>query len=245
MKILRTTLLATTALFSAALTNAQTADEIISKHISAIGGKEKISQIRSLYTEGSMEIMGNEAQMTVYVLNGKGYKTEMDFNGQKIVNALNEKGGWMINPMLGSSDPQPIPEEQFNAGKDQLVIGGALFGYPANGDKAELAGKEKVNNADAYKIKVTTKESDATTYFIDANTFYVLKVVKTADIAGQEAEIETTFSDYKKTDYGYVLPYKIEMVLPQGFSFATNVKKVEINKEIDPRIFEMPNESNK
>jgi hypothetical protein len=240
MKILKTGLLAATALFSTALVNAQTADEIISNHISAIGGKDKITQIKSIYMEGSMEIMGNEAPMTTYLLNRKGFKSEVEFNGQKIVNALNEKGGWMINPMMGSSEPQPIPDEQFQAGKDQMVVGGALLDYQTKGDKIELVGKEKVANTDAYKIKLTTKENDAATYFIDANTFYILKMIRKANMAGQEAEVETSFSDYKKTDYGYVVPFKIEITLPQGFSLATNMKKVEVNKEIDPKIFEMP-----
>ena len=40
---------------------AQTVDEILSKHIDAIGGKEKISQVKSIYTEISMEVMGNSA----------------------------------------------------------------------------------------------------------------------------------------------------------------------------------------
>lgn len=236
----KTTLLAATALFSTALVQAQTADEVISKHITAIGGKEKISQIKSLYMEGAVDIMGNEAPMTSYILNRKGYKSEMEFNGQKIVNAMNEKGGWMINPMMGSSTPQPIPAEQFKSGKDQMVIGGALLDYQAQGSKAELLGKEKVANADAYKVKVTTKENDAATYFIDANTFYLVKMIRVANMGGQEAEFETAFSEHKKTDYGFTMPYKTEVTLPQGFSLAINFKKVEVNKEIDPKIFEMP-----
>lgn len=240
MKVLKTGLLAATVLFSTALVNAQTADEIISKHLTAIGGKEKINQIKSIYMEGSMEIMGNEAPMTTYLLNGKGFKSEVEFNGQKIVNAMNEKGGWMINPMMGSTSPQPLPQEQFEAGKDQMVIGGALLTYQTNGEKAELVGKEKLNNVDAYKIKLTAKDSNATTYFIDANTYYILKMIKVANMAGQEAEVETSFSDYKPTDYGYIVPFKVEITLPQGFSLATNMKKVEVNKEIDPKIFEMP-----
>jgi hypothetical protein len=103
-----------------------------------------------------------------------------------------------------------------------------------------LVGKEKLNNVDAYKIKLTSKDNDASTYFIDANTYYLLKMIKVANMAGQEAEVETSFSDYKTTDYGYVIPYKVEITLPQGFSLAMNMKKVEVNKEIDPKIFEMP-----
>lgn len=239
MKILKTGLIAATALFST-MVHAQTADEVINKYITAIGGKEKINQIKSLYMEGAVEIMGNEAPMTSYLLNGKGYKSEMEFNGQKIVNAINEKGGWMINPMMGSADPQPIPAEQFKSGKDQMSVGGGLFDYQTKGNKAELLGKEKVANADAYKIKLTTTDNDVTTYFIDANNYYLVKMVKVANMGGQEAELETSFSDFKKTDFGFTVPYKTEIALPQGFNLAINYKKVEVNKEMDPKIFEMP-----
>jgi len=51
--------------------SAQTADEIISKHIDALGGKDAIAKVTSLYMEGSMQVMGNEAPTTVTVLAGK------------------------------------------------------------------------------------------------------------------------------------------------------------------------------
>ncbi|MBI1783302.1 MAG: DUF4292 domain-containing protein, partial [Sphingobacteriales bacterium] len=45
-------------LFTVAV-NAQTVDEIIGKHIDAIGGKDKIAQLKSVSQESTTEIMGN------------------------------------------------------------------------------------------------------------------------------------------------------------------------------------------
>jgi len=77
MKLLHIALVAATTLGSVAITRAQTADEIVAKHISAIGGKEKLMQINSLYQENTIEVMGNEASSTTTILNGKGLKNEV------------------------------------------------------------------------------------------------------------------------------------------------------------------------
>ena len=84
------------AILIASVSQAQTADDIVNKYVEAIGGKEKISQLKSIYTETSMDAMGNSSTAFEYLLEGKGYKTESDFNGMKIINCYTDKGGWQL-----------------------------------------------------------------------------------------------------------------------------------------------------
>lgn len=218
------------AVLSISALQAQTVDEIINKHTEAVGGKEKLSQAKSLYVENTMEVMGNQAPSTEYVLEGKGYKSESEFNGAKIINCYTDKAGWMVNPMMGASDPQAMPEEAYKSGKDQIYIEGPLVDYAAKGNKVELLGKEN----DSYKIKV----NDETTYYVDASSYYITKTSTKGEMMGQPVEVVVTFSDYKKTDFGIVIPYSKTVDLG-GFSLTFKRNKVEVNKEIDPKIFEM------
>ena len=214
---------------------AQSVDDIVSKHIDALGGKAVLAAVKSVYVESSMEVMGNEAPTTTYILMGKGYKSETDFNVTKIVQVVTDQGGWMVNPMTGSTGAQPLPKEQLKNAQLNLTPGGPLMDYAKKGLKAELIGKDSAN----YKIKVTGPDGVDVTYFIDMKSYLINKTVNKMNMGGQDMEQSIIFSDYRKTDAGYMMPYSQQLVLPQMTLSIVN-KKIEINKDIDPKIFEMP-----
>src|SRR4051812_13580589 len=98
---------------------AQSADDIINKHVEAVGGKDLLSKISSLYMEVSTQVMGNQMTGTVTVLNGKGFKSESSVNGQTIIQCITDTAGWMVNPMAGITQPTAMPGDAYKAGRLQ------------------------------------------------------------------------------------------------------------------------------
>ena len=235
---MKTFLLSLTSLLLFFAAKAQTTDDIIAKHIDAIGGKEKLSQITSIYMEKNTEVMGNESTSKTTILNGKGYRNEMDFNGQQIVQVVTDKSGWAINPFAGSSSATAITPEQYKSSEDGIYVD-PLFNYAGHGAKVELIGQEKVGDINTYKLKYTNKDSAVTTFYIDPATNYIIQEVRTGDVQGQPTDITVSFSDYKKIDFGLVVPYTMGIDMGQ-FNLKSTTAKVEVNKAVDPSVFEMP-----
>ena len=237
MKFLKLCLLSLTALFTVSV-NAQTADEIIAKHIEATGGKEKLGAINSVRMESTMNVMDNDAASTTIVLNGKGYRSESDFGGQKLIQVVTDKSGWAVNPFGGSSEPTAMPDDQYKSGVSQIYIV-PFLNYAARGEKAELLGKEKVGTVDAYKIKMTSKDNVASTYYVDPSTYYIVQSTRSADMGGQQVNVTAVFSDFKKLDYGWVTPQTTQISFGDQFSMTSKVKKIEVNAPVDATVFEM------
>jgi hypothetical protein len=229
-------ILVVAALAGAVTWSAQTADEIVGKYVAAIGGKDAIAKVKSVSMESSLSMMGAENPSTTTILDGVGYKSETDVNGTKIVQCYTDKGGWIINPMTGVANATPMPDDIYNAGKAQINVGGGLYDYAAKGSTVELLGKDGT----AYKIKLTSKEKVESVYLIDSTTYLVTTVTSKGKMQDQDVDITTKLSDYRKTELGYVIPYGIDVDLGGQFQLTIAVKKVELNKTIDPSIFAMP-----
>src|SRR5206468_12941955 len=120
MKVLKHGLLLLTTLVCFASLHAQTADKVINKHINAMGGKDKLSKLKSIHMDMSMQMMGNDLPASVTIVEGKGYRSESEVQGQKIIQVITDTGGWMINPMMGATTPQSLPAEQAKPAESQL-----------------------------------------------------------------------------------------------------------------------------
>ena len=214
---------------------AQSAEEIVAKNLDAIGGKALLTSIKSIVIETSVDVAGNEAPSTTYILNGKGFRAETDFQGSKIIQCVTKTGGWTVIPPMGQTTPTALPDEAVKQSQWQLYVGGPLMAYSDEGGKIELIGKDTAD----YKIHLTNSGGVDQTFYINMKTYLLDMTVLKSSQGGQDFEVTTTFSDYRKTDGGPLEAFTQVRVLPQ-YTLNITLKKVEVNKEIDPAIFEMP-----
>ena len=111
--------------------------------------------------------------------------------------------------------------------------------YKEKGSIVELTGSDSVNGVKAIRMKIKDKNNTETTMWLDPNTYYILKqeVKLTAD--GQEVVSTSIFSDFKKTESGMVMPF-VTNTSNQGFDITITHTKIDFNKDIDPKIFDLP-----
>ena len=233
MKYLKSLLFAVTAMVGIQTAKAQTADEVINKFIAAIGGKEKMMALNSLKLDGSLNVQGFDIGLTITVLNGKGSRTDISVPGQSDgYRIMTPNGGWNYLPFRGMTAPEASTDEEVKAGQAPLDLQTPLLNYAAKGHKVELLGKDKVDNADCYKLKVTYKNGKVATLYIDATTYYRIKSVSTLNVNGTDTEVETTYADFRKTSEGYVFPYS-----QTSINGTITFSSIEVNKPVDENIF--------
>jgi outer membrane lipoprotein-sorting protein len=234
-------------LLSATPVLAQTADEIIEKHLAAVGGRATLSTVSSRVATGSIALTTpvGELKGTVEVYNKKPNKqrtlVKIDasaFGGTEIINDQRFDGttGYVIDSFNGNRD---ITGEQLEAMKNGSFPN-PLLTYKANGTTATLGNREKVGTSDAYVIQLTPKSGPGLKAFIDAETFMLVRTMISVNVPQLGGPIEQTseFSDFRDVD-GIKIPHATKTSNPVQTITAT-VTAVKHNVEIDDSSFVKP-----
>ena len=236
MKLLRTALIALTLISGSLTVQAQTADEIISKHIAAIGGEDKWKSLNTIKMTGSMSAQGMEMPLTLTQIHMKASRLDMTIMGTSNYQIVTDKEGWVYFPIQQQQKPEPMTADQLKVQQDQLDIQDELIDYKAKGSKVEYLGKDDMEGTEVHKIRLTKKEGKEKTLFFDAASYYILKEVDKVEVDGKQEEVATVFANYLKLPEGIVFPMTIET--PMG---TFNIQTVEINPKVDESIFKPTN----
>jgi outer membrane lipoprotein-sorting protein len=215
---------------------AQSADEIIAKHIEAIGGADNWKKVNSIRQEATLSVQGMDIPVIVTLVHNKGSKQEFTVMGMTGYTIITNEGGWSFNPMMGQSKPEPMTSDDLKYGKDQLDAQGEFLNYKEKGHSVESLGKEDIDGTECFKIKLTRKSGTESVFFIDPKTYYPIRISSKVVANGQEVESIVNLSNYQKLPEGIVVPFTMEnSQMPAPITMT----KIVINAPIDESIFKV------
>ena len=221
------------ALMTGGAVKAQTVDEIVQKHNEAMGGVEAWNKINSLKLIGNVNANGMEIPVSVTKVKDKGMRTDVEVMGIKGFVIMTPTAGWMFMPFgNGQTKPEPMTAEMLKSQQGELDVMDELMNYASKGSKLEYVGKDDVDGTECFKLKLTDKDGNLTTLFIDPATYYTIREVQKVKADGKEQEVVSNQSNFQKLPEGIVVPMSMS-----GDMGNTTITKVEVNTVNDDNIF--------
>ena len=163
---------------SGVITKAQTVDEIVAKHIEAVGGVDAWKKVNSIRMEGTVMVQGADVSVIVTSVNKKGARQDISLMGMNGFVIITPTAGWTYLPFQGQNEVDAMTEDDLKETVDELDIEGKLIGYKEKGTTIDYLGKEDVDGTECDKLAVTTKSGNKETCFIDPASSHIIKSIK-------------------------------------------------------------------
>jgi outer membrane lipoprotein-sorting protein len=231
----KTILLSLMTLISVSLMSQDLAT-IISKHEKAIG-MDAMNKVKTAKIEAVMSSMGMEMKMTMYEKQPDKIRNEIEMTGMnmQIVTVINGDKGYMINPMMGSSEPTPLDEMTLASAKNQRIIGSSIARQMKEG-KVSLVGDSEYEGKAAFKIKIETEAGPAYMY-IDKKDYLVRATEMEVSQMGQTYNTTIKMDDYRDVN-GIKLAHKM-ITNAAGQNMVLSYTKVEMDIPLPDSLFEV------
>jgi outer membrane lipoprotein-sorting protein len=225
-----------------------TAEQIVERHVAAIGGLEAWHNVRSVVIEGQMDAGSTPVRQLPFVLKEKrGHKSrlELTIGEQTAVQIYDGKNGWKVRPYTNRNEVETMTATELaaSAAANADDLDGPLVDYRQKGMALALVGTSLVKDHAAYQLKLTPKTGTARNIWVDGQSFMTLKIdagSRTLDTRKYPASVY--YSDYH-AEKGLSFAHAQETVIEHSKAPAAKltISKVRVNEPIEDSAFEKPN----
>jgi outer membrane lipoprotein-sorting protein len=225
---------------------AQTADEIVEKHLAAIGGREAIGRVRTRVSTGTVTVttplgeLAGTVESFAKAPNKSRTLVKIDltaFGADQLINDQRFDGNsaYVIDSLNGNRD---ITGTQLEAMKNN-GFPTALLDYRARGHAIALIGKEPAAGRPAFVLEITPKTGPRARTWIDVESYLVVKTSVRIDAPSVGVVEQTTeFNDYRTVD-GVKVAFSVKSSNAMQTVTAT-LTDVKHNVEVDDTSFAKP-----
>jgi hypothetical protein len=232
------------------------AEQIVERNVAARGGlaawhgvhsmiwKGKVGAGATSYpvvTKGHLEIKQRDETLLPYTLEIKRpikTRLEIQFKGQTAVQVFDGVQGWKLRPYLGRNDWDPYTADEARQAAAEPGVDGFLVDYAAKGAKVDLIGTEKVEDKDAYKLKITMRGGQVRHIWVDGRSFLEVKVQGLPrHLDGKLHDVEIYLRDFR-SEGSIVIPHLIETrVVGLRKTEKITIESATVNPKLDDSRF--------
>jgi outer membrane lipoprotein-sorting protein len=249
MKTLKISLAALLISFLAPL-QAQTADDILANYFENVGGLEKMMSIKGVKMTAKVSQGGMEIPLEILQLNDGRQMTIINFQGKEIKQGVFDGNTlWSHNFMTMKAEKSDA-EATANFKLNSNDFPDSFINYKEKGYTVELMGKETIDGAETYKIKLVKEpimvdgkqEEDVSFYFFDSENYVPIAVqseVKSGPGKGMTSEV--TMSDYQEVD-GIYFPFSMTQGVKGQPGSPLTIESIVLNPTVEDGAFAFPDE---
>lgn len=217
------------------------AKQVLADYFKAIGGEEKVSQLKSMQMEFTIDFPGVGLQGSgVSEVGGGGkFRQEMEINGiGKQTAGSDGTTAWEISAITGAR-----LADEAEAQTTQLANSGPVpqYTYSKYFDKLECTGIEKFDGVECYLLKYTKADQNPVFDYFDKATGLLRGSRQTVISPQGQMEVETTYSEYKEVE-GVKFAFSSSMQVGPGQSMELKTKELKLNPKFEAERFELPDE---
>ena len=227
--------------------SAQTADEIVEKYLTAIGGRAALAKVKSRVAAGTVTLAtpAGDIKGTIEILSAAPNKSRMlvkaDLTalgaGQLVIDQrFDGHSGYILDTLQGNREMAGNQLDNMRNGS----FPAPLMNYKDQGATLKLSGKEKVGDRDAFLLVLEPTAGSVVQNYIDAETYLLIKTVTKVNVPqlGQDVEQTSEFLEHREVD-GIKVPFKMKSSSSVQ-NFALDFTKVEHNVAVDETLFSKP-----
>jgi len=210
-----------------------TAQQVIDQYIQAVGGREAVAKLNDITINLTAEVQGQTFQMVRRATATGKSSTTLTMSGMEMMKMVSD-GQKVVQTARGETRALSGKEAQ------QVLLTSSLFPelrLANSGVKATLAGTEKVDGKDAYKVTYTGPEETSWSDYFDTTTGLKVQTVTTARGPQGEVSQAVSISDYKEVN-GVKFPHTLKQNMgPMQLNFQ--VSKIDVNKGLQDTDFKV------
>jgi hypothetical protein len=184
-----------------------TAEIVIGDYLDALGGKDKIENIKDMSSVYSAEIMGRNAIFTTLMKSPSMMLKSVNVGKMTMQKQVFDGKVLKMSGMAGSSEADSGPE--FELAKEGTVVVGQLM-YSNDGYSIKLDGISKIAGRPHYVVIVNKPGDSSVTEYYDTETNLLTRSVETAEANGQTITVSSDFQDYEEVN-GVKFPSKVSL----------------------------------